>query len=176
MVFSLAVATSAHVTFGPSLGAQVLSKPSSVPGLPLGSVAPDIDLPLLSGGTMTLASHRGYPVVVSFWGTWCPPCRDEFPQLVRIHRERSAAGLRVLAVNGLDQESGTKPIHKFVERYAATFPILLDEHGSMRQRYRIAGLPMTVFIDSAGVIRRVHTGPISGPELDAGVALLFTSR
>ena len=119
---------------------------------------------------MTLASQRGHPVVVSFWGTWCPPCRDEFPQLVRVHREQAAAGLRVLAVNGLDQESGTKPIHKFVERYAATFPILLDEHGSMRQVYRISGLPMTVFIDSGGVIRRINTGPISAAGLDSGVA------
>jgi thiol-disulfide isomerase/thioredoxin len=113
---------------------------------------------------------------VSFWGTWCPPCRDEFPQLVRLHREYASAGLRVLAVNGLDQESGTKVIHKFVERYGATFPVLLDEHGQVRVLYHLTGLPTTVFIDSAGVVRRIHTGPISAQALDSGVALIAMRR
>ena len=144
-------------------GAQVLA---------IGSPAPEIDLPVLTGGRLSLSGQRGHPVIVSFWGTWCPPCKAEFPQLVRVHREYAATGLQVLAVNGLDQESSTKVIHKFVQRYGATFPVLLDERGAMRQVYHIPGLPMTVFIDSAGVVRRVHSGPISVTELNAGVALI----
>jgi peroxiredoxin len=151
------------------LGA-VFSAVASAQTLTSGMPAPEFDLPVLDGGRLSLASQRGHAVVVTFWGTWCPPCRDEFPQLVRVHREQRALGLQVLAVNGLDQESGTKPIQKFVSRYGVTFPVLLDERGRMRELYHITGLPMTVFIDSGGVIRRVKTGPISPAALDSGVA------
>ena len=147
-----------------------LSTEASAQALATGTPAPEFDLPVLDGGRLSLASQRGHAVVVTFWGTWCPPCRDEFPQLVRVHREQHTLGLQVLAVNGLDQESGTKPIQKFVSRYGVTFPVLLDERGRMRELYHITGLPMTVFIDSAGVIRRVNTGPISPAALDSGVA------
>lgn len=118
------VAVMASTLGGPALTAQPLAT---------GTVAPEIELPVLSGGRISLSSQRGHPVVVSFWGTWCAHCKNEFPQLVRIHRASASAGLRILAVDGLDQESSTKAIRMFVQQYGATFPVLLDEHGSMRQ-------------------------------------------
>lgn len=161
------IAVMAATLGGPALTAQPLAA---------GTVAPEIELPVLSGGRISLSSHRGHPVVVSFWGTWCAPCKDAFPQLVRIHRAFASVGLRILAVDGLDQESSTKAIRMFVEQYGATFPVLLDEHGSMRQVYRVTDVPMTVFIDTSGVIRLVHSGPISPLQLDAGVAMLMPQR
>ena len=140
-----------------------------------GKRAPDINLPTLSGGRFDLSKLRGNPVVVSFWGTWCPPCRKEFPELVRVQAEHAQAGLRVVAVNGRDQERSTDDVERFVGTFAVTFPVALDKRGAVRRAYRIVGQPTTVFIDSSGVVRKVHVGLIEPDELDKGIALILSA-
>ena len=83
-----------------------------------GGRAPDIDLATLGGSRIRLSALRGHPVVVSFWATWCSPCRAEFPGLVRLHQQYDSIGLRVLGVNGRDQELSTKAVQKFVDDLA----------------------------------------------------------
>jgi peroxiredoxin len=141
-----------------------------------GVAAPEIDLPVLTGGRVKLSKLRGQPVVVSFWATWCPPCRTEFPELVRLHETHREAGLRVLGVNARDQERNTKNIKAFLDEFGATFPVALDQRGKARRTYRIVGHPTTVFIDSAGTIKQIHMGPISREELDRGVAAILPAR
>ena len=141
-----------------------------------GDRAPEIDLPTLEGGRLPLSSLRGHPVVLSFWGTWCPPCRDEFPALMRAYQAFAPGGLRVLGVNGRDQERRTKDVHAFVETFGVTFPIVLDERGRARRAYGLIGLPTTVFIDSGGVVQRVHIGPIGRASLDSGISAITAPR
>ncbi len=141
-----------------------------------GAPAPEIDLPALDGGRVLLSALRGHPVVVSFWGTWCPPCRSEFPELVRAHQTYGPAGVRVIGVNGRDQELRTKDVQQFVNEFAVTFPIALDARGRSRRTYGLIGLPTTVFIDSGGVVRRVHIGPIDRDGLNTGIAAITTPR
>ena len=141
-----------------------------------GALAPEIDLPTLAGGRVQLSKLRGHPVVVSFWGTWCPPCREEFPELIRAHMTHSGAGVHVLGVNGRDQELSTKKVQQFVDEFSVPFPVALDQRGRARRAYLITGLPTTVFIDSAGVVQRVHRGPISREELDRGIAAILAPR
>jgi peroxiredoxin len=138
-----------------------------------GKRAPDINLPTLTGGRFDLSKLRGNAVVVSFWGTWCPPCRKEFPELVRVQAEHGQAGLRVVAVNGRDQEESIDDVERFVSAFAVTFPVALDKRGSVRRAYRIVGQPTTVFIDSSGVVRKVHVGLIERDELDKGIAMIL---
>ncbi|HUQ20796.1 MAG TPA: TlpA disulfide reductase family protein [Gemmatimonadaceae bacterium] len=135
--------------------------------------APPIDLPALNGGRVDLSKFRGHPVVISFWTTWCPPCRVEFPELIRIHSAYASDGLYVVAVNGRDQEYSTKEVQRFVDHFIVPFPIALDTRGSVRRAYRIEGQPSTVFIDAAGIIRSIHTGRITPAELEAGIALII---
>ena len=142
-------------------------------GVKAGASAPEIDLPALDGGRVQLSKLRGHPVVVSFWGTWCEPCRSEFPELVRLHTTHADSGLRVLGINGRDQELSTKAVRRFADEFGVKFPIALDQRGKARQAFRLVGLPTTVFIDSTGVVQRVHIGPISREELDRGVSLIF---
>jgi thiol-disulfide isomerase/thioredoxin len=78
-----------------------------------GTAAPEIDLPTLAGGRVKLSELRGKPVVVTFWGTWCPPCRNEFPELVALQKKYRESGLVVLAVNQRDQELSTKAVQDF---------------------------------------------------------------
>src|SRR5215208_3992015 len=91
-----------------------------------GAPAPEIDLPALGGGRVKLSGLRGHPVVVSFWATWCPSCRTEFPDLVRAQETHGPAGLKIIGVNGRDQELSTKNVQKFVDEFSLPFPVALD--------------------------------------------------
>jgi thiol-disulfide isomerase/thioredoxin len=157
------------LALAPTLASSAIGAQSIGPGTP----APEIDLRTLAGGRVQLSRLRGHPVVVSFWGTWCPPCRSEFPELVRAHREHAPAGLHVLGVNGRDQEVSTEHVQRFVDEFAVPFQVALDRRGRSRRAYRLVGLPTTVFIDSGGVVRRIHIGPISRAELDLGIAAIL---
>ena len=141
-----------------------------------GTRAPEIDLPTLTGGRVKLSQLRGHPVIVSFWGSWCPPCREEFPELVKAYRLHSPAGLYILGVNGRDQELRTKDVQRFVDEFSVPFQVALDKRGRTREAYRIVGLPTTVFIDSSGVVQHIHQGPIRREDLDRGIALILPSR
>jgi thiol-disulfide isomerase/thioredoxin len=141
-----------------------------------GARAPEVDLPLLAGERVQLSKLRGHAVVVSFWGTWCPPCREEFPELVKLHAAYAPAGLVVLAINGRDQETSTKNVQRFVDEFAAPFRVALDEKGRARRAFLIQGLPTTVFIDSAGVVRQVHRGAISRAQLETGLAIILAAK
>ena len=141
-----------------------------------GDRAPEIDLPTLDGARLPLSSLRGHPVIVSFWNTWCPPCRDEFPALVRAYQTLGPGGLRVLGVNGRDQERRTKDVQTFVEAFGVTFSIVLDERGRARRAYGLLGLPTTVFIDSGGVVQRVQIGPIDDKTLASGISAIYAPR
>jgi thiol-disulfide isomerase/thioredoxin len=141
-----------------------------------GARAPDIDLPALTGSRVKLSKLRGHPVIVSFWATWCSPCRAEFPELVRLHQQYDSVGLRLLGVNGRDQDPNKKAIQQFVDDFAVPFPIALDTRGQTRRAFHLTFLPTTVFIDSAGIIQRVHVGAISREDLERGVAIILPSR
>ena len=139
-----------------------------------GARAPDLDFKTLDGTRVRLSEFRGHPVVVTFWATWCPPCREEFPALVAAHQRHAADGLRILAVNQRDQETGEADIRQFLGEFPVPFPVTLDPRGRSRRAYQLLGLPTTVFIDSAGVIQRILRGPLGASDLDRGIAAILT--
>lgn len=160
-----------------ALAALVVSAPvAQAQKVGLGFASPEIDLPTLDGGRVKLSALRGHPVVITFWGTWCPPCREEFPELVAAHKQYRDAGLVVLAVNQRDQELTTKAVQDFVSGFGVDFPVALDGRGRTRRSFRLVGLPTTIFVDAAGVIRAVHPGPISRVELSDALAVIVAAK
>lgn len=152
---------------------QVAARPDAVPGITAGTMSPEIDLKTLAGGRVKLSQLRGHPVVITFWGTWCPPCRDEFPELAAAHRKYRDRGLEVVAVNQRDQELSERDVATFVEEFAVEFTIALDPRGRSRRSYRLVALPTTVFVDADGVMRTIHSGPISPVQLARGIASIL---
>ena len=138
-----------------------------------GSLAPDFLLETLNpsaegqapsaegqAGEARLSDFRGQAVVLNFWASWCAPCRKEMPQFVQAYERYKDRGLVVI---GLNLQEGSRA-GKFAEDFGIEFPVLMDRDGEVGDRYRVLGLPTTLFIDREGVVRSVFTGPFEGEE------------
>jgi peroxiredoxin len=121
-----------------------------------GQMAPDFSLPLVSGETVSLASHRGKDVVIlDFWASWCPPCREGLPLLDKVARSQEGAPVAIYAVN---IREGRNLVSEFARTNQLTLPILLDNTGVVADDYGVTGIPQTVIIDRSGRIHAVHVG------------------
>ena len=144
-------------------------------GPQVGKPAPEINYKALDGSRVRLSELRGHPVVATFWGSWCPPCREEFPALETAYRRHHGTGLEVLAVNQTSQELREADVRRFIAEFPVSFPVLLDKVGSSNRTWRLIGLPTTVFIDSAGVVRQINWGPLPAGELDRGLSTILVT-
>lgn len=134
-----------------------------------GRPAPDFDVPMLGGGRISLAELEGRPVALNFWATWCPPCVIELPLLQEAERRHADVGLAVVALNAGQH-------HEYLEGFMAErgldIPIALDPGKDVYERYRVVGLPTTVWIDADGVVRAIELGVLTNDKIDAYVAQL----
>jgi thiol-disulfide isomerase/thioredoxin len=135
----------------------------------LGQAAPEFRLKLLSGGEASLSQFKGHPILVNFWATWCKPCRQEMPEIIAAYQAHRAQHLEILAVNLSDQDK-MKDVRKFVAEMVLPFPVLLDEKGKTRERYRLITVPTSIFIDTEGMVRKINAGPISASVLQEDIA------
>ncbi|RME43324.1 MAG: hypothetical protein D6796_13255 [Caldilineae bacterium] len=132
--------------------------------------APDFTLVTLEGETVHLRDYRGQVVLVNFWASWCPPCVAELPAIHAFYQAHRQEGFVVLAVNA---EEGAATVQNFVQREGFTFPVLLDAHGGVMNRYGVRALPTTFIVDRQGNIRYVHRGEISPQTLTEVVGPLL---
>ena len=112
---------------------------------------------MLNRGTITLSELRGKIVVINFWTTWCPPCREETPALEASYEAYKDSEVVILGLNLTDQDS-LKDVEAFVQEFGLTYPVLLDHDGSVGLMYQLNGLPTTFFINREGIIRTVVVG------------------
>ena len=113
----------------------------------VGATAPAATLVTLDGQTLATADLVGQVVILTFWATWCAPCRDELPLLSRYAAEHAAAGLRVLGFS-LDQEDKFAEIRKVAQ--TLSFPVGLLSRSSAPGYGRIWRLPVNFTIDRKG--------------------------
>jgi cytochrome c biogenesis protein CcmG/thiol:disulfide interchange protein DsbE len=133
------------------------SAPAS-PAIAKGNPAPAISGTTLDGATFDLASLRGRPVIVNFWGPSCVPCRDEFPLFKQELAAHAADGLAIVGVLTYD---GPDDARAFVAQFAATWPTVQDPTGSLRAMYRVAARPQSYFIDRDGIVRFIQVGQVT---------------
>jgi len=136
-----------------------------------GRASPLFELEQLDGGRLALGEFRGRPVVINFWASWCVPCRTEMPDLINAWRANAGA-MEILAVNLTDQEK-RKDVTRFVTELEIPFPVLLDDRGKVRELYSLVLLPTTVFVDSGGMVRTVHSGPLTVHALERGLGTIL---
>ena len=130
-------------------------------GPPVGRPAPDFSLPLMSGGTLSLHSLRGRPVLLNFWASWCAPCREEMPLLVRLHNRYGPRGVEFVGVDTEDLEADARA---FLTRYHVDYTLVRGADERLMDAYAVPGLPTTVFIGANGIVQGKVVGGFVGSE------------
>jgi peroxiredoxin len=120
--------------------------------LELGGYAPGEKPPEFSartpdGQTVSLAGLRRRVILVTFWATWCPPCKEDMPVFEQFHREFAAQGLSVVGIN---VGEGAPAIRAYAREVGLTFPLVLDPEGKIQVRYGVMGLPTTFLVGRDG--------------------------
>src|SRR5215212_866494 len=119
----------------------------------VGEVAPDFETEDVFGNPVWLSQFRGQPVWLMFWGSWCPPCRAEFPDIQAAYAKLEPRGLRMLAVSLRESPFDAAA---YAAENKATFLVLSDPHErDTGSAYPIFNFPTHIFIDSDGVIRSI---------------------
>jgi cytochrome c biogenesis protein CcmG/thiol:disulfide interchange protein DsbE len=128
------------------------------------SVAP---LDRLGGGApVSLPSGQGSgrPTAVTFFASWCSPCRTELPVIARVASQEAASGVAVAFV-GIDGNDDPAAGLAFARASGVAFPVGMDPASAVAPRFGLVGYPDTVFIDGKGEIAGIVRGPISEPTL-----------
>lgn len=134
-----------------------------------GEPAPRIIGTTLDGAAFDLASLRGRPVIVNFWGPSCVPCRDEFPLFKAKLAQHAADGLAIVGVLMYDPPA---PARDFIATYGATWPTVDDPSGAIRTAYRVVARPQSYFIDRDGILRGIQVGQVTDAEFERQYALI----
>lgn len=136
--------------------------------------APAVSLPSLGGATpVSLSVWRGKVLVLNYWASWCPPCRDESPLLERWQRRIAPLGGTVVGVDSLDVVSDARA---FMRHYGLTYPMLHDGDGHSQQRFGITGYPETFVIDRRGRIAALRRGTVDDTFMRRAVLPLLRER
>ena len=124
-------------------------------------IAPEFTLDLIGGGAIGTADLRGRVVMVDFWASWCPPCRDEAPALAQIYGEFRDRGVEFVGVNLWDNVGDAE---LFLQQQGHVYPNGVDDGGKIAISYGVRGIPEKFFINREGQIVRKFSGP-TGVEL-----------
>ncbi len=126
---------------------------------------PDFRLQDLDGKWFSLSENLdGNVVYVTFWATWCVPCRREMPHLEKLHQEFGDQGLKVIGVN-TDPPGTTSKIKPYIKQYKISYTTLLDPNNNVLDKYNpTRELPYAVLIDRDGNVEQVFPGYRAGDE------------
>lgn len=133
-------------------------------------MAPDFSLTSFDGETITLSDLRGQVVIVNFWASWCPPCREEAPYLEDTWRKYKDEGVVFIGVDYADTE--VKAL-AYIDEFDITYFNGPDLGTRISHDYKMKGVPETYYIAKNGEIRGVKIGPLVAPELDQKIEELL---
>lgn len=119
--------------------------------------APGFVLRRQDGATRAHHDYAGRVVLVNFWGSWCPPCRHEFPSLQRLQESLGGPEFTVLAIAVADNAAA---VDGFLGGRPAGFDILFDDDRKTAADYRAAGVPVTYLLDRKGRLLAGKSGPL----------------
>jgi cytochrome c biogenesis protein CcmG/thiol:disulfide interchange protein DsbE len=137
--------------------------------------AADFSFSQFDGGEFVLSRNIGQPVVINFWASWCPPCREEARGLERAWQAYKEQGVVFV---GVDIQDTLKDALAYLAEFDVTYPNGMDVDGTITVDYGVIGIPVTFFVNKDGIVERRWVGAISErqliawvEELAAGVAL-----
>ena len=122
-----------------------------------GFAAPGFTLQTFEGETVTLSDHKGQPVLVFLWASWCSVCKATMPGLQEVYEDYAPKGFEILAVNTNFQDT-LSAAENYYRDQGYTFPALIDRDGSVSRDYQMHAVPTSVLIDPEGVVVDVVIG------------------
>jgi cytochrome c biogenesis protein CcmG/thiol:disulfide interchange protein DsbE len=125
----------------------------------------------IHGHYIRLSDYRGKVVLVNFWATWCPPCRKEIPDLIKLQRKYRRRGLRVIGVTYPPQNLRT--VRRFVGRASMNYPVALGTKETKLLFTESESLPMTVVIGRDGRVRDIIEGILLPEEFEQKIKPLL---
>ena len=133
----------------------------------VGKPAPAFTLSRLDGGApLSLSQYAGRAVVLNFWASWCIPCKQENPALVRAYERYRTSDVVII---GILYQDSTDSGRAYVRDLGVLWPTVADEDGRVSLSYGVFGIPETYFIGADGVIAGRHIGPIDEQTLITGI-------
>ncbi len=132
-------------------------------GTNIGDKAPNFKLADINGNEVMLSNFQGKKaVVVNFWATWCPPCREEMPLFEEIYAENKGK----VEIFGINLQESERAVNNFLKAVPVTYPLLLDPSGDVKKAYNVFTQPVTYFIDKNGIIVDKKLGPLEEKEIE----------
>ena len=136
-------------------------------------MAPEITLTGYDGREFKLSELRGQVVIVNFWASWCPPCREEAAYLEQTWRKYEGKGVVFVGVDWVDTE---KEALAYIDEFDITYINGPDVGTRAAQAYNIQGVPETFYVAKNGELRGVHIGPLKSPQLDEKIEELLAEQ
>lgn len=136
--------------------------------------SPQFVLKDLAGRTVRLSDYHGKVVMINFWATWCPPCRAEMPELVRLQREHAKQGLQIIGITYPPQQKDR--VQRFARSIKVNYPIIL---GTREIKARFSSedtLPLTVVINRDGKVSDIISGILLREEFDEKIKPLLIQQ
>ncbi len=132
--------------------------------------APELTLNSLTGEQVSLSDYSNKIVLINNWATWCPPCREEMPFLIKYYKQHRDQDFILVGINA-GEASGE--VERFVEKYRITFPILLDPENKSLATFRNDSLPSSYVMDREGNIIFAWVGPTNNEILEKYITPLL---
>ncbi|PQD94479.1 alkyl hydroperoxide reductase [Pradoshia eiseniae] len=145
---------------------QILNQDEKPAGAKVGGPAADFTLEDLEGNKVSLSDYEGKKVFLNFWATWCEPCKEEMPEMEKIHKNYK--DVVILAIN-LDTH---KDIQGFMDEHGLTFGTLLDVEEEVNDQYEVVSIPTSFFIDEEGIIRKKIVGVLDYEKMEENIEAL----
>lgn len=137
------------------------------------NLAPDFEVEDAGGGSVSLSSMEGKPVVLNFWASWCPPCKSEMPDFQKAY-EAYGEDIQFMMVNMTDGSRETKETAEaYIEEQGYTFPVYYDVDQEAAYGFYVSSLPATYFIDENGMVIAAGRGMLDEEALERGISYLL---
>ncbi|SEN23374.1 redoxin domain-containing protein [Paenibacillus sp. OV219] len=137
-----------------------------------GAKPPEFALLGTDGKTHRLSDYKGKALVINFWGTYCPGCVTETPDLVAQYKKHSGEPLEVVGIN-LGEDS--MAVNNFVKQYDINYTILRNERNDVQSKYGLRSYPTTFFVKPDGTIMDVFVGAMAEKDMDERITKLLKS-
>lgn len=128
-----------------------------------GDSAPNFVLTDLDGKKHQLSDYKGQGVLLNFWGTWCPPCKEEMPALNNAYAKYKDQNVQVISINIAQSNF---EVQNFVDEYKLDFPMTIDRSKSVMRAYNVDQLPATFLINKEGKITEIITHGITETQFE----------